>query len=189
MHLRPPTSSSTAPVLLLALLGAACAAGPGTTERVRPQEHAGVGRTLVMDFPDDTPGQSEHVDAYITLVRRAVVDAYDSLGFGVDTASHATVVATPYMRIQGRLFGETPNSSFLDCGRIGDGTPAADLHDDVQFRIYTVLAPSDAGDTEIETRIIGEAGPGGVRGRIACRGTGVLERRINRMALEQLPSR
>lgn len=178
------TTPAAFPILLSTFLAAGVAACAGGSSSIRPVRERTLelpGGQIDMGMRDDFRGEQEHVAAGVERVRTAVVAAYEELGFGVDAkASNASQVATPFLRIRGQLYDGEPNSRYLSCGATAAGRPAADVHDDLRFRLITFLAPASGESTDIETRVEGEARPrGGTQAPIACTGTGVLEHRIN----------
>ncbi|MEJ2501829.1 MAG: hypothetical protein P8177_00705 [Gemmatimonadota bacterium] len=186
--IRGPALHPVALVLVIALAGgpAACAGGSSTIRPVRERTLELPGGEIPLAVRDDFRGERDRVAAGIERVREGVAVAYRDLGFGVDPkASNASQVATPFLRIQGQLYDGEPNSRYLSCGATAAGRPAADVHDDLRFRMVTLVTPAGGEATDIETRIEGEARPrGGTRAPVSCTGTGVLEHRVNVRAVQ-----
>ena len=159
----------------------ACSGGSSGLHPVRGRTLEMPGGQVEMAYRDDFRGEQEHLSAPVEKVRWAVAEAYERMGFGVDPrASDATVVATPFLRIRGQLYDGEPNSRYLSCGATAAGRPAADLHDDLRFRLVTFLNATGPTETDVETRIEGEARPrAGTRAPVSCSGTGILEQRVN----------
>lgn len=163
--------------LLGSLLLGACTQSSGMRP-VRQRTLELPGGEVDLQYRADSRGEIQELDAPADRVRVEVEAAYQELGFGVASSSSGQV-ATPYLRIQGRLYDGELNSRYLNCGATSAGRPVVDTYPDLRFRMLTRIVAADGG-TQVETRLDGEARrPSATGAPIPCTGTGVLEHRVN----------
>lgn len=117
------------------------------------------------------------IPASVDVVWQVLPSAFDSLRFPGAPSQYPDehVYATPYLKVEHRLYEGEPNSLYLDCGHTVAAVPIADEHQ-VIFAIMARLTPQAGSGTEIDVVVDGTAQDMTERKNpVRCHGTGRLE--------------
>jgi hypothetical protein len=177
-------SASRVALLLLCLLGSACASGGGTS--------TGAGPAVVLPRNSGFDGGTQVTGGFtnvVSAVRDSVVaetrgtvwavmpDVFETLGIETPTVEpRSFVIGNPGSRVS-RIAGSLRLSTYLDCG-IGILGPNADRQE-VTLQIMVQLAGYPGGGTLVRTTLDAYARPRDTAGEpIHCASQGTLERQI-----------
>ena len=136
------------------------------------------GQMASMVFVPDQMGYNAPITASAERVWAALPEAFASLGISAGVIEEGHMFGNRSVRIHRRLGGERL-SRYVNCGRVPEGGPAADVY----LVELDVIARPEAGRTDVTNVLFtvqGQATAPAGSTRTACTSTGVLEDRLAR---------
>jgi hypothetical protein len=148
---------------------------------------AGSSGRYVVSFRTDAGYHRETLPYPPAEVWRHLPEAYTALGLpgGTTTNGNGHEYMTPYLQVQGQLFGRR-NSDFITCADGAAGAPLADRAR-VTLAMITRLEANRTGDTDVLTQIDAYAHRReSSTNHVYCNTTGLLERTVVEMLTRML---
>jgi hypothetical protein len=170
--------------LVLAAAGGGCAGAP----EARPESQVVTPETRPIYLRNEPGVHVTAISEPVDKVWRALPEAYRLLGLpGEPAAGVRHALATPNMRITGRLYPGEANSKYLDCGESIRG-PRADTHE-IYFNVTSRVRAHPDGGSVVETVLDGNArDPNQGSNPVKCTGKGVLEKMIGDAVIRSMRS-
>jgi hypothetical protein len=177
------------PVLLAALLAAACApagSGPATAPAGPEPQIIETSTGISFRLRNDDPGAAHHVGARADRVRTLLPEVLRELG-----------VAAPGMDREGLVFGDRSITAprlggerlthWVRCGNEGGAGPSAATSYRTQLSLLVTIRP-EGERTWVTTQVGGSATPVGGTGAeaVMCVSTGRLEKRVEELLAARL---